>query len=45
LLYANEAHFPAPVWAQAVRETEADTLAARRALAGQLGAAIMRRFN
>jgi len=43
--YADDAHFPAPVWAQAVRETEADTLAARRALAGQLGAAIARRFN
>ncbi|WP_313165566.1 HIT family protein [Massilia oculi] len=43
--YADDAHFPAPVWAQAVRETEPDTLAARRALAGQLGAAIARRFN
>ena len=43
--YADDAHFPAPVWAQAVRETEPDTLAARRALAEQLGAAIARRFN
>ena len=43
--YADDAHFPAPVWAQAVRSTEPDTLAARRALAGQLGAAIARRFN
>ena len=43
--YADDAHFPAPVWAQAVRETEADILAARRALAGRLGAAIARRFN
>lgn len=25
--YADDAHFPAPVWAQAVRETEPDTLA------------------
>ena len=43
--YADDAHFPAPVWAQAVRETEQDILAKRRALAEQLGAAIARRFN
>lgn len=43
--YADDAHFPAPVWAQAVRDTEPTILAARRALAGQLGAAIARRFN
>jgi len=43
--YADDAHFPAPVWAQAVRETPSTILAARRALAGQLGAAIARRFN
>ncbi|TXF96189.1 HIT family protein [Massilia arenae] len=43
--YADDAHFPAPVWAQAVRETPSDILAARRALAEQLGAAIARRFN
>lgn len=43
--YADDAHFPAPVWAQAVRETAPERLAARRALASQLGAAIARRFN
>jgi len=43
--YADDAHFPAPVWAQAVRETGQDILAKRRALAEQLGAAIARRFN
>ncbi|WP_306395359.1 HIT family protein [Telluria beijingensis] len=43
--YADDAHFPAPVWAQAVRETPSDILAARRALAEQLGAAIARRFT
>lgn len=43
--YADDAHFPAPVWAQAVREAAPDILAARRALAEQLGAAIARRFN
>ena len=43
--YADDAHFPAPVWAQAVRETDPDILAARRALSNQLGAAIARRFN
>lgn len=43
--YADDAQFPAPVWAQAVRETPSAILAARRALADQLGAAIARRFN
>ncbi|MBQ5948309.1 HIT family protein [Massilia sp. ST3] len=43
--YADDAHFPAPVWAQAVRETPADVLAARRALLPQLEAAILRRFK
>ena len=43
--YADDAHFPAPVWAQAVRATDPDILAARRALSNQLGAAIARRFN
>ena len=42
--YADDAHFPAPVWAQAVRETDAAVLAARRALLPQLEAAITRRF-
>jgi len=43
--YADDAHFPAPVWAQAVRVTEPAILAARRALHDQLGAAIARRFS
>jgi len=43
--FADDAHFPAPVWAQAVRETDPDILAKRRALAEQLGAAIARRFH
>ena len=43
--YADDAHFPAPVWAVAARETDPAILAARRALAEQLGAAIARRFN
>ena len=43
--YADDAHFPAPVWAQAARITDPAILAARRALSNQLGAAIARRFN
>lgn len=43
--YADDAHFPAPVWAAAARTTDPAILAARRALAEQLGAAIARRFN
>jgi len=43
--YADDAHFPAPVWAQAARVTDPAILAARRALSNQLGAAIARRFN
>jgi diadenosine tetraphosphate (Ap4A) HIT family hydrolase len=42
--YADDAHFPAPVWAQAVRETSADVLEARRALLPQLKQAIERKF-
>jgi diadenosine tetraphosphate (Ap4A) HIT family hydrolase len=42
--YADDAHFPAPVWAQPVRETPADVLAGRRALLPQLAQAITRRF-
>jgi diadenosine tetraphosphate (Ap4A) HIT family hydrolase len=42
--YADDAHFPAPVWAQAARTTEAAVLAARRALLPQLADAIARRF-
>jgi diadenosine tetraphosphate (Ap4A) HIT family hydrolase len=42
--YADDAHFPAPVWAQAVRETSADVLAQRRALLPELVTAIERKF-
>ena len=43
--YADDAHFPAPVWAQSARQTDASTLAARRALLPDLAAAIAKRFN
>jgi diadenosine tetraphosphate (Ap4A) HIT family hydrolase len=43
--YADDAHFPAPVWAQAARQTDEATLAARRALLPDLAAAIARHFN
>jgi diadenosine tetraphosphate (Ap4A) HIT family hydrolase len=43
--YTDDAHFPAPVWAAAVRETDAAVLDARRALLPQLASAIARRFN
>lgn len=42
--YADDPHFPAPVWAQAVRETDAQVLQARKALLPELKAAITRRF-
>jgi diadenosine tetraphosphate (Ap4A) HIT family hydrolase len=42
--YADDAHFPAPVWAQAVRETDAAVLEQRRALLPQLKQAIERKF-
>jgi diadenosine tetraphosphate (Ap4A) HIT family hydrolase len=43
--YADDAHFPAPVWAQATRQTDETVLAARRALLPGLAAAIAKRFN
>jgi diadenosine tetraphosphate (Ap4A) HIT family hydrolase len=43
--YTDDAHFPAPVWAAAVRETQAGVLEARRALLPQLADAIARRMN
>lgn len=43
--YADDAHFPAPVWAAAVRTTAASVLVARRALLPQLKAEIIRRMN
>jgi diadenosine tetraphosphate (Ap4A) HIT family hydrolase len=42
--YADDAHFPAPVWAQAVRETAPAVLESRRALLPALAAAITRTF-
>ncbi|MFC5549848.1 HIT family protein [Massilia aerilata] len=42
--YADDAHFPAPVWAQAVRETPAEVLEARRGLVPELKRAIERKF-
>lgn len=42
--YADDAHFPAPVWAQAVRETSAEVLGQRRALLPELVKAIERKF-
>jgi diadenosine tetraphosphate (Ap4A) HIT family hydrolase len=43
--YADDAHFPAPVWAQAQRTTDEAVLVARRALVPQLAEAIARRFT
>lgn len=42
--YADDAHFPAPVWAQAVRSTDEAVLEQRRALLPQLKQAIERKF-
>jgi diadenosine tetraphosphate (Ap4A) HIT family hydrolase len=42
--FADDAHFPAPVWAQAVRETASSVLEARRALVPELARAITRKF-
>ena len=43
--FADDAHFPNPVWSAPVRRTEEPILAARRALLPQLGAAILRRLK
>lgn len=43
--YADDAHFPSPVWCSVVRETDNEVLAARRALLPQLSAEIIRRMN
>jgi diadenosine tetraphosphate (Ap4A) HIT family hydrolase len=43
--FADDAHFPNPVWTAAVRETEAPVLAARRALLPNLSAEIVRRMS
>lgn len=43
--YADDAHFPNPVWSAAVRQTEEAVLAARRAKLPQLSAEIVRRMS
>ena len=43
--YADDAHFPAPVWAAAVRKTDESVLAARRAQLPHLREAIARRLH
>jgi diadenosine tetraphosphate (Ap4A) HIT family hydrolase len=43
--FADDAHFPNPVWTDAVRQTEAPVLAARRALLPKLSAEIVRRMS
>jgi len=42
--YADDAQFPAPVWAAAARQTDEAVLAERRARLPELTAAIARRF-
>jgi len=42
--YADDAHFPGPVWAQPKREPDAAQLAARHALLPTLRRAILQRF-
>jgi len=43
--FADDAHFPNPVWAGAVRATDPAMLAARRALLPALSAAIVQRLT
>ena len=43
--FADDAHFPNPVWTAAVRTTEQPILAARRALLPALAADIVRRLG
>jgi diadenosine tetraphosphate (Ap4A) HIT family hydrolase len=43
--FADDAHFPNPVWSAAVRATDAPVLAARRALLPKLSAAITARMQ
>jgi diadenosine tetraphosphate (Ap4A) HIT family hydrolase len=43
--FADDAHFPNPVWTAAVRTTGEPILAARRALLPQLAAALVRRLS
>ena len=43
--FADDPHFPSPVWAAVVRQTEEPVLASRRALLPQLVANIVRRLT
>jgi diadenosine tetraphosphate (Ap4A) HIT family hydrolase len=43
--YADDAHFPAPVWAQAVRASDPAVLEERRKLVPELKRAIERKFG
>lgn len=43
--YVDDAHFPNPVWAAAVRQPDEKSLAARRARLAQLKAVIVDRMN
>lgn len=43
--YLDDAHFPNPVWSEAVRKTDEPVLAARRALLPKLSAEIVRRMS
>ncbi|MEN3276912.1 MAG: hypothetical protein V7631_2702 [Massilia sp.] len=43
--YADDAHFPAPIWAAAVRQTDESVLAARRSQLPHLAEAIARRLQ
>ncbi|AMP12946.1 histidine triad (HIT) protein [Collimonas pratensis] len=42
--YADDAHFPSPVWAEAQRQPSPATLAQRQALLGALRSAISEQF-
>ncbi|MDQ2990384.1 MAG: HIT family protein [Pseudomonadota bacterium] len=43
--YLDDAHFPNPVWSEAVRKTDEPVVAARRALLPKLTAEIVRRMS
>jgi len=43
--YANDAHFPGPIWSERRRSVSAETLAPRRALLPQLEQAIVERLR
>ena len=43
--YADDAHFPNPIWGEKLRQSEAAVLASRRALLPNLKAEIVRRMS